>query len=102
MAEETPDQIHVQQRAAKVLEKLLARTINEKLPVISWTIASSASQAALTGHCDAGDAEQRRSNFEAWREALTANALSSENATRLHATVTDNYADLDIALIAEI
>lgn len=101
MAEESSDQIHLQQRAAKVLEQLLARTINEKLPVISWTIASSASQAVLTGHCDAENAEQRRSDFEVWREAIAANAISSENSARLRATATDNYADLDIALIAD-
>ncbi|MEU0570871.1 hypothetical protein ABZ297_36505 [Nonomuraea sp. NPDC005983] len=106
MAEASRDQLHVQQRANKVLEQLLARIANEKLPVISWTIASDASGAALTGRCDAEDMSQRREDFEAWREALGVSDQPVEEAfeggIRLRASVQDNYADLSVALVADI
>ncbi|MBB6351255.1 hypothetical protein FHU36_007838 [Nonomuraea muscovyensis] len=104
MPEESLDRLHSQQRAAKVLETLLARIANEGLPIITWTISSDASQAILTGTCDAESADQRRSDFEAWREALAATEVSDVSeggSTRLRASVTDDYEDLIIALIAE-
>lgn len=100
------DALHVQQQAVKVLEQLLARIANESLPVITWTLASSESAAALTGRCDAEDSTRRRSDFEAWREALGAELLPDEmlvdGGSRLHATVADTYADLSVDLIADV
>ncbi|MBN6057209.1 hypothetical protein JYK22_35120, partial [Nonomuraea sp. RK-328] len=105
VTEESLDRLHSQQRATKILETLLARIANEGLPIITWTISSDASQAILTGTCDAESADQRRSDFEAWREALAATEVPDESGVgnaRLHASVTDNYEDLTIALVAEV
>lgn len=100
------DQLHLQQRTVEALRDLLARIENENLPIISWSIHSNPAREALTGTCDAGDSDQRRQHFEAWREALNANPLpnetTSEGVTRLRAVVTDNYLDLYITLVADV
>ncbi|MEV4371312.1 hypothetical protein AB0J71_29865 [Nonomuraea sp. NPDC049637] len=102
---ESLDKLHVQQRAADELRDLLARIVNEDLPVISWSIQSDPRETALIGTCDAGNAETRRRDFEAWREALNATMLSSETHSDggegLRASVTDNYADLTIMIKAD-
>ncbi|GAA3168014.1 hypothetical protein [Nonomuraea roseoviolacea] len=106
MPEESLDRLHTQQRAVKVLEQLLARIANEKLPVITWTLSSDNSQVALIGTCDSDNADQRHSDFEAWRDALSATELPPEAAsgggTRLKASVIDHYQDVAIALIADV
>ncbi|MEU1385816.1 MULTISPECIES: hypothetical protein [unclassified Nonomuraea] len=102
---ESLDKLHVQQRAADELRTLLARIVNEDLPVISWSIRSDPRETALIGTCDVGSAETRRRDFEAWRVALNATMLTSETrgdgGEQLRASVTDNYADLTIMLIAD-
>lgn len=106
MAEESRDQLHRQQRAVKVLEQLLGRVANEKLPVISWSIAGSASQPTLIGRCDAESTAERRNDFEAWREALSATALPGETdvdgRTRLRASVEDTFQAITVVLVADV
>ncbi|TDB97421.1 hypothetical protein E1267_39830 [Nonomuraea longispora] len=100
------DQLHLQQRAIDALRDLLARISNEDLPVITWAVHSSPDKAALSGFCDAEDSQQRRMDFEVWREALYAERqpmkAEGESGSRLIATVQDNYLDLSIEIIAEI
>ncbi|MEO3871314.1 hypothetical protein ABGB18_21080 [Nonomuraea sp. B12E4] len=100
------DQLHLQQRAVDELRNLLARISNEDLPIITWAVHSSAAKAALTGFCDTGDAQQRRRDFEIWREAINADLQPSEtkgeSGTRLIATVRDNYLDLSIDIVADV
>ncbi|MFI7697349.1 hypothetical protein ACIBQ6_50370 [Nonomuraea sp. NPDC049655] len=100
------DHLHLQQRAIEALKGLLARTLNEDLPVISWAIHSDPASEALTGTCDADDRDQRRRDFEAWSEALNATPLpaetTSQGVTTVRAAVTDNYLELRISLVADI
>ncbi|MEV0383392.1 hypothetical protein [Nonomuraea sp. NPDC050643] len=100
------DQLHLQQRTVDALRDLLARISNENLPLITWSIHSAPAKAALTGVCDAEDSEQRRADFETWREALNAEMQPSktegESGTRLLATGRDNYLDLSIDIIADV
>lgn len=106
MVEEFRDRLHRQQRAVKVLEQLLGRVANEKLPVISWSMAASASQPALIGRCDAENAADRRKDFEAWRDALAASALpdetDGEGHTRLRASVEDTFQAVTVVLVADV
>ncbi|NUW33843.1 hypothetical protein HTZ77_20750 [Nonomuraea sp. SMC257] len=106
MVEQSRDRLHRQQRAVKVLEQLLGRVANEKLPVISWSIAGSAAQPALIGRCDAENATDRRNDFEAWREALAASALpdeaDSEGRIRLRASVEDTFEAITVVLVADV
>lgn len=98
------DRLHIQQRAVDELRSLLARTVNENLPVISWSIQSDPKETALIGTCDASNAENRRRDFDTWRAALNASTLSSrrncDGEEQLRASITDNYTDITITLIA--
>ncbi|MFI9594402.1 hypothetical protein [Nonomuraea sp. NPDC052265] len=100
------DHIHLQQRAIEALKGLLARTLNEDLPVISWSIHSNPAKEALTGTCDAEEVGQRLRDFEVWREALNAtpqpDETTSQGGTTVHAVVTDNYLELSISLVADV
>ncbi|GAA1021466.1 hypothetical protein Aple_073680 [Acrocarpospora pleiomorpha] len=100
------EQLHRQQQAVKVLGQLLARVANEKLPIIAWRISSAQSESILTGHCEAVDPIQRQRDFEAWREAISAepwpNGIKHERGVRLHASVVDHYEEVTITLTAEI
>ncbi|MEV4473260.1 hypothetical protein [Nonomuraea sp. NPDC049504] len=104
--ETNKEQLQAQQWAAEALKGLLARAVNENLPIITWSLISRPESAAITGVCDAESPEQRRSDFEAWREALYAEVQPSETndagGTRLFATVRDNYLDLSVDIIADV
>ncbi|MER6578585.1 hypothetical protein [Nonomuraea sp. NPDC001023] len=100
------DQLHVQQQIAEALRGFLTRTANEGLPVITWIIAGSPSEAPLTAICDIGDADKRRRDFEVWCDAFVAAKLpdevNSQGGTRLRARVVDDYLNLPIDLIADV
>jgi hypothetical protein len=104
--ETNKERLQAQQWAAEALKGLLARAVNENLPIITWSLMSRPESAAITGVCDAEAPEQRRSDFEAWREALYAEVQPSETndagGTRLFATVRDNYLDLSVDIIADV
>lgn len=106
MHEETQQQRQTQQRAYKVLGQMIERGERENLPVISWALSSTNTQAILTGNCDAVDPIQRQADFEAWRKSIGAeawpNGIRSEAGIRLSASTVDRSEEVTVTLSAFI
>jgi hypothetical protein len=92
-----------QRRAVSVLAGLLERAHRESLPVVGWTVAHAG--AALVARCFAHDPARRRSEFNAWCQALDATVWlehTSGSTTYLHA-IAEHYDGLvTVTVLADL
>ncbi|GAB2443289.1 hypothetical protein GCM10027187_02370 [Streptosporangium sandarakinum] len=99
------NQQKAQQRAYAALGRLLGQANTERLPAISWTITDGGSGPTLVGECNAADPIQRQDDFEAWRNALGAEAwphgIRRGSGVHLHSAITDEEG-VSISLAADV
>ena len=92
-----------QRRAVRMLAGLLERAHRDSLPVVGWTVAHAG--AALVARCFAHDPARRRSEFNAWCQALDATVWpehTSGSTTYLHA-IAEHYDGLvTVTVLADL
>ncbi len=92
-----------QRRAVRVLADLLEHAHRDSLPVVGWTVAHAG--AALVARCFAHDPASRRSEFNAWCQALDATVWpehTSGSTTYLHA-IAEHYDGLvTVTVLADL